>query len=113
MTPDDVLENLVAECHVDHVGLWEIVSRVRFDLGSQNSQQTRHMTLRLVHRLLQERGMQAGHPTPDGRHFVSWDLPPEEAVSRIDEEWSALAREPNIGDIVWFTSPEEPTNKPA
>jgi hypothetical protein len=108
MTPDEVLESLVEECHTDHVGLWEIVNAVQYDLGSADPIETRMLTLRLVRSLLFERGMQVGHPAPDGRHFVSWDLPPDQAVSRIEKEWTALGREPNIGDVAWFTSPDEP-----
>jgi hypothetical protein len=113
MTPEEVLESLVEECHEDHVGLWEIVEAVRFDLGSVNPLETRAMTLRLVRTLLAERGMLVGHPAPDGRHFVAWDLPPDQAVQRIEKEWSALTREPNIGEVAWFTSPEEPPTAPA
>jgi hypothetical protein len=104
MTPDDILEGLVAECHEDHVGLWRVVNAVRFDLGSANPAETRAMTLRLVGRLLHERGMQVGHPAPDGRRFIAWELPPDQAVSRIEKEWSVLGREPDIGEIAWFTS---------
>ena len=103
MTPDEVLESLVEECHEDHVGLWEIVNAVQFDLGLSNPEETRTMTLRLVRRVLSERGMQVGHPAPDGRHFVAWDLPTDQAVSRLEQEWSALGREPNIGEVAWFT----------
>jgi hypothetical protein len=110
MTPDEVLESLVEECHEDHVGLWEIVNAVRFDLGAKNPRQTQALTLQFVRRLLDERGMQVGHPTSDGRHFVSWGLPPDEAIRRIEQEWSALGREPNIGELAWFTSaPKLPT----
>ena len=94
MTPDVVLESLAEECHSDHVGLWEIVDAVHFDLGSTNPLETQALTLRLIRRLLSERSMLVGHPAPDGRHFISRDLPPDEAVSRIEREWSALGREP-------------------
>jgi hypothetical protein len=106
MTPDDVLDSLAEECHADHVGLWEIVDAVRFDLGSTEASETRDLTLRLIRSLVCERGMQVGHPAPDGRQFVPWDLPPEQAICRIEKEWSALGREPKIGEVVWFTSPE-------
>ena len=106
MTTEDVLESLVNECHDDHVGLWEIVNAVRFDLGSDKPVETRTTTLRLVRCLLQERGMQVGHPAPDGRHFVSWNVSTDQAVARIEKEWSALGREPSIGEVVWFTSEE-------
>src|SRR6516165_3457060 len=107
MTTADVLENLVEECHADHVGLWEIVDAVRSDLGSTNPSEIRKLTLDLVHRLLSKRGMQVGHPAPDGRNFVAWDLTPDQALKRIADEWSALGREPNIGEVAWFTFREE------
>jgi hypothetical protein len=110
MTPDDVLESLAEECQADHVGLWEIVDAVRFDLGSTNAFEIQTSTLRLIRSLLSERGMQVGHPAADGRHFVPWDLSPDQAVSRIEKEWSALGREPNIGEVAWFTSAEQPSN---
>ncbi len=30
---------------------------------------------------------------------------PEEQLARIDAEWAALGRPPDIGDIVWFIGP--------
>jgi len=110
MTPDDVLEVLAEECRQDHVGLWEIVDAVRFDLGSADSLEVRALTLRLIRRLLLERGMRVGHPAPDGRHFVAWDVTPDQAVSRIEQEWTALGHEPNIGELAWLTSVEQPSN---
>jgi hypothetical protein len=104
MTADDVLESLVVECHADHVGLWEVVHSVRFELGATSPSETQALTLRLVERLLHERGMQVGHLAPDGRNFVSWGVPPDQAVRRIEQEWSALGREPDIGEVAWFTS---------
>src|SRR5438128_1634845 len=104
MTPDDALESLVEECHEDHVGLGRIVNAVRFDLGSGNPTEIRTMTLRLVRSLLAERGVQVGHPAPDGRHFIAWNLPLDQAVSRIEKEWSALGR-PWKGDVARYLAP--------
>jgi hypothetical protein len=70
MAPDDVLEGLTEECRSNHVGLWEIVDAVRFDLGSTNPFEIGALTLRLVRRLLFERGMQIGHPDPMAA--ISW-----------------------------------------
>ncbi len=103
MTREDVLKSLVQECHEDHVGLWEIVDAGRMDLGSADPAETRVKTLELVRSLLQEQGMQVGYPAPDGRHFDSWDLSPEQVLGRSENEWSTLGREPNIGEVAWFT----------
>jgi hypothetical protein len=104
MTTDDVLENLAEECHSDHVGLWEIVEAVRSDLGTTNPIEIQEQTFGLVRALLSKRGMQVGCPAPDGRNFVSWQMSPDQAMRRIAEEWTALGREPNIGEVAWFTS---------
>ena len=113
MTADEVLENLVVECHVDHVGLWEIVDAVRFDLGATAPAEIREMTLRLVHRLVRERDILAGHPTPDGRHFLPWNSSFDQTANRIENEWSALGREPMIGELAWFTIAENLPNDAA
>jgi hypothetical protein len=47
--------------------------------------------------------MKVGYPATDGRHFASWDLLSAQAVARIEKEWSALGRLPNIGEVAWFT----------
>lgn len=106
MTSDDILESLVEECHEDHVGLWRIVNAVRDDLGSTNPAERKALALRLVRTLLEDRGMQVGFPTRDGRHFLPWNVSADQAVSRIEKEWAALGREPNIGEVAWFTSAE-------
>ena|SRR5579859_332222 len=104
VTASDVLECLADECRTDHVGLWQIVSAVQFDLGAADPVQTQTLTMQLVRSLLQDYGIVVGHPAPDGRGFVTWNVSPELAVRRIEAEWSALGHEPDIGDIAWFTS---------
>ena len=104
MTAEAVLDSLVDECHEDHVDLWEIVNAVRFDLGVTHPAEIRETTLRLVGSMLHERGIQVGHPAPDGRRFEAWSLSPEQALSQLEREWSALGREPDIGEVAWFTS---------
>jgi hypothetical protein len=111
VTPDEIFGALVAECHEDHVGLWRIVRAVRDDLEVADPAQARALSLWLVRRLLDEFGMLVGHPTPDGRRFIAWNLPPEQAVRRIEQEWAALGREPDIGEIAWFTSAKEPVGE--
>ena len=66
MTTHDIVEVLAEECHDDHVGLWRIVDAVRLDLGLTDSDQIRLATLGLVRSLLDEPGIRAGHPTPEG-----------------------------------------------
>ena len=104
MTATDVLESLVEECRVDHVGLWEVITAARLDLGASTYLETQATTLQLVWGLL-NRGMFVGYPAADGVGFVPWEVSAEGAIRRIEQEWSALGREPNIGEVAWFTAP--------
>jgi hypothetical protein len=105
MTTTDVVDGLADECRVDHVGLWEVVKAAHFDLGALGPAEIRATTIDLV-RCLLERGILVGFPAPGGRDFVSWNLSPEAAVYRIEQEWCRLGREPNIGEVAWFTAPD-------
>jgi hypothetical protein len=103
MTEQDVIAGLLDECREDYVGLWQLVNASQLDMGAAGPDETRQRTLDLVRRLLSEPGIVVGHPAPDGRHFVPWNLKPDDAFDRIEREWSALGRNPDIGEIAWFT----------
>jgi hypothetical protein len=103
MTAEEVLESLVQECREDHIGLWRIANAARFDLGAANPAETRSVSLHLIRRLLSQPGMRVGHPAPDGRGFIPWNVSAEEALCRIEDEWSALGRDPDIGEMAWLT----------
>src|SRR5258708_4524257 len=104
-TTDTIFEEFVDECREDHVGLWRIANAARRILGESTTVQRRALGLSLARRLL-ENGMLVGQPTEDGRHFVSWDLPIDAALQRLEREWTALGRDPDIGEVAWFTSPD-------
>jgi hypothetical protein len=96
----DVLERILTECEDDYVGLWSIYRQVR-EAGIADA---KAFTLALIDFLLSARIVEAGVPDASGG-FHAWNLSPDEALRRISKEWSSLGREPDIGDIVWFTTP--------
>src|SRR5947209_13482420 len=108
-TLEQVREDVLTECADDYFGLWSILWRVRNLTGEADPAVRRRQTLELVRSLLESGRVRAGFPTPDGAGFRPWTLSPAEAVARIAAEWDALGREPNVGDIVWFTTPEPTT----
>ncbi|MBW3542359.1 MAG: hypothetical protein KY476_18995 [Planctomycetes bacterium] len=91
-----------AEGEHDHIGLWEIVRCVRGQLPWEDSQTVKDTTLEIVEDLLSTGRWQAGFPAADGRGFSAWNVALQEAIDRISREWTALGREPNIGEIAWF-----------
>ena len=104
MSIEDAVDQLLAECDEDHVGLWELVNSVRFDLDIQDPGEIRTATLGLARALLEKPGIDIGFPAADGRHFIPWNLSREQAMSTIEEQWDRLGRCPDIGEIAWFTS---------
>lgn len=102
---EEIKNVLLTECSVDYVGLWEVMAHVEYGLKHSNPQEVRELTMKLVGELLHEGLIKAGDPKDTGG-FVAWKLSPEETVKRIRDEWNALGREPNLGDIVWFTTTE-------
>jgi hypothetical protein len=109
----EILAQLLQECEDDHVGLWSILWQVRYALNENDypcddradPREVRKITMELVHALLESGQVQAGFPAPDGKGFVPWSLSSEETITRIKSEWDVLGREPNIGEIIWFSTP--------
>ncbi len=89
------------ECGEDFVGLWSISWKVRQLRPRLSDDDVRVATLEIARMLLDTHDIVAGYPTRDGR-FVRWPEEPAEAIQRIEREWLALGRNPDIGDIVWF-----------
>jgi hypothetical protein len=102
---------LLNDCKENPVGLWTVVWEVRYELHGgkvpslqddrSEPQQVRHVSMQLIERLLTS-GVQAGFPAPDGTKFIPWVLTTERALDRISAEWTALGREPTMGEVVWF-----------
>jgi hypothetical protein len=99
--PDGLVEQFLAEARDDLVGLWEIAREVEGEADAGRN--TCEDTLAGVQELL-VRGMQAGDPPHSAGAYRPWpDQDPDHVIARIQREWLALGRAPNIPDIVWFS----------
>src|SRR6202021_3824306 len=107
-----VAQQFLTECSEDHVGLWSLVREIR-RAGAVDDSNILGTTLTLLMPFLAEGNIIAGefvrndkfHTSPlDGYEFHKWKMPPREVIAKIESEWTQLGRDPNIGEIVWFTS---------
>jgi hypothetical protein len=107
-----VAQEFLTECREDYVGLWTLVKRIR-GAGAADDSNILKTTLDLVLPLLSEGAIIAGQfardsevrPTPVGSYkFHQWKMPTREVIAKIGAEWRELGHDPNIGEIVWFTS---------
>jgi len=95
-----LLERILQECEDDYVGLWSIYRQVKEAGYSDPSL----CTMALLHFLLSAGVLEAGIADDQG-NFHPWSTSSGDAYLRIVGEWSRLGREPDVGDIVWFTTP--------
>jgi hypothetical protein len=94
------MRQFLLEALDDHLQLWWLMPDVNEVADPEHRQRE---TLQLVYEMLASGWFDAGFPTPSGREFEPWQLSTEESLARIAREWQALGREPNIGEIVWFS----------
>jgi hypothetical protein len=103
--PNTLKDEIIAEAQRDYLGLWWIVHKVREHLPGLSVAERRTATLDLLRPLLESRELVAGEPSTDGRTFSAWGGNASEVLARIEEAWSAGSGDPDIGNIVWLTSP--------
>ncbi len=89
----------------DHVGLWSVIKQVRREFPSDDPEAIRSKTLSVIQLLLEMGYIDAGFPTQDGHGFEPWRMAPEMVIKNIESEWEASRPDPDIGEVVWFTSP--------
>jgi hypothetical protein len=105
-TLDEIADDYSRHARSDFVGLWQIASRVRDDLGLTDNADVRTETLLVVKRLL-ERGLRPGDYLGTG--FAPWDENSADSIiARITNEWDAGRGDPTLADpICWFARPSE------
>jgi hypothetical protein len=96
----NVKREIIAECGEDYVGLWSIIRKL-LAVGIEGESIVMEATLQLLLQLLVSEELVAGQFRAE--KFEIWNGHPQDIVSRIKNEWIALGRSPNIGEIAWFT----------
>jgi hypothetical protein len=95
-----VKREIIAECSDDYVGLWSIIRKIAA-AGITGEPIVMEATLQLLLQLLLSEKLVAGQFHSE--KFEIWDGYPQDIILRIKNEWIALGRSPNIGEIAWFT----------
>ena len=99
---------LVEEGQSDVVGLWTVLWQVRAELPSLTVQEAKAATLEVIRDALDRVEVVVGEFREqdfETTSFICWQTPVPDAIRRIDSEWVALGRDPNLGEIAWFVAP--------
>jgi hypothetical protein len=98
----EIVQGYVEEAEIDYVGLWQIIIRVRYDLGIVDQTELRKIVLQIVRELLAA-GLEAVTLRDIAPVRVAWENQDIGYVlDRIRQQWDILGRDPNPGEIVWF-----------
>lgn len=84
----------------DYVGLWELVCHAD-RAGIKNPQEMQRLILPFIFDMLSQGMIEAGVPFKGG-DFKKSDGQPNELILKIKNDWDALGREPNPGEVIWF-----------
>lgn len=108
---DEIVEYALNESKVDYVGLWQVCGWVRRIFRPDDPSSAKQLVFEVVRALLRN-GLEAVDLAPPGEGCRPWtDQPPDAVIKRISEEWTALGRNPNPGEAVWFHDPNlKPVN---
>jgi hypothetical protein len=89
--------------------LWDAIRLVRRAHRDLTPKELKERTLDVLGELLREGLICAGFPQGEPLRFVATHKLASEIIQEIRQEWDALGREPTIGDVIWFTSPDRAT----
>jgi hypothetical protein len=102
----DIVTELLQRGLVDILQLAEIASVVRSHVAeSSEDSDVLSETLEVITHLLASGYATAGDVVRDQDgllHIRSWGLSPSDTVKRIEDEWRALGRLPNLGEVCWL-----------
>ena len=102
-----IIDGFLREAVEDYIGLWQVIKEAKDLNPDANDVELRSLALCLVRDLLLA-GFEAGNPPYSPSGYQPWlDQDLDHVIARIEYEWNALGREPNIGDIVWFGLPNK------
>jgi hypothetical protein len=98
---EDAQRGWIRDASSSDLGLWWLAADIRELRPGAPEHEVRLETLRALRPLLARGALRAIHLLPGGA-FELWAGSVEEQLARMDAEWAALGRPPDLGDIVWF-----------
>ncbi len=102
---DQIASDMCRAAKDDYVGLWQIIGAVVRESKSTDKDKIRTLSLDVVRKLL-ILGLRPVDLPSVGSGSVPWAIQqPDAVIDRIETEWKALGREPDIGEIAWFDLP--------
>ena len=94
-----VADTVSRELDEDYVGLWKVAWHIRRRIADVSDESVRALASAIVEGL-RESAVRIGSLSDESGVFTPW--PAQDGIDRAMREWSALGRDPNIGEIAWL-----------
>ncbi len=101
----NLIEELLRRGSDDWVDATEVAWVARSVGGATSEDEVRDLSLRVLRELLGRNLMDVGMVTETG--FTAWEVPVDQALRRIESEWRALPKGPDLGEICWLNLTEK------
>lgn len=96
---------VLASCQVDWTGLWVLPHFLRDEVALEDEDTVRKLSLQAIRELAEQGSIEIGDVNWDQECFEEWGIPVDDAIERIEREWSELGREPGMDEICWLSIP--------
>jgi hypothetical protein len=96
------ISDFLSECADDYVGLWSLIRLIKHQCPGCSSDQVVTKSLGIIIELLDQGRIKIGQFNQN-KEYQSWRLTAKESAERVETEWKKLGRDPDIGEIAWFT----------
>lgn len=102
---DRLKKQVLASCRVDWTGLWVLPHFLRDEVGIEDSETVRKLSLQAIRELAEQGIIEVGDVDWDQERFQDWELPVDGALERIERAWLKLGRDPGMDEICWLSMP--------
>ncbi len=94
-----VAEAVSRELDEDFVGLWKLAWHLRRQIADLPDDKIRSLAAGILEGL-RGSAVRVGSLSEESGMFTPW--PADKGIDRAMQEWAALGRDPNIGEIAWL-----------
>lgn len=102
MATGRMIEELLIRGADDWVMAADVAWLARSVGGAGTDQEVMNLSIQTIREVVAEGLMELGDVTDGG--FLEWDLPPEASIEKVERDWTALGRHPDLGDVCWLAN---------
>lgn len=102
MATERMIEELLISGAEDWITASEVAWVAKSVGGASTDEEVLAISLNLIQAAVEQGLMEVGDVTDGG--FIPWDLPPLDAVRRVEGAWRDLGRLPNLGEVCWLAN---------